>query len=240
MERHANDPLMAAVLGLILPGGGHLYGGRFGKALFFFVLIVGTFLAGLFLSGFRAVSYQHQPYWFLGQAFAGLPAVVAVLLSPDWRSVRLGAGLEAGTLYTTVAGLMNVLVIMDAAFPVPVRLLINVPEEEGVGPRESYEALKRSPAASGVMATFPSMNVAVQVLKKLSFTSAGPGDRVEFPPSIQGGVFKTSTGALIVLGGSCSEKDRAELRKVIGKHARKTRLFAEGKEEVFRKPWWKR
>ena len=115
------DSTGTIVLGLLLPGGGHLYRGRFGKAGFFGALILGTFLAGQFLSGFHAVDLKHQPYWFLGQVFAGLPAMVSALLAPDWMSARIGSSLDAGTLYTTVAGLLNILVVLDAVNPSPRR-----------------------------------------------------------------------------------------------------------------------
>jgi hypothetical protein len=109
------ESLAAVVLGLLLPGGSHLYKGRFGKAAFFGAVILGTFLAGLVMSHFHAVSPRHQPYWFLGQVFAGLPALAAALLGPS--SALQSASVEAGTLYTTVAGLLNILVVLDATYP---------------------------------------------------------------------------------------------------------------------------
>jgi hypothetical protein len=125
------DSTVAVVLGLLLPGGSHLYRGRFGKAAFFGALVLGSFLAGLLLSGFHAVSPKHQPYWFLGQVFAGLPALAAALLGP--ADAVQGARVEAGTLYTTVAGLLNVLVVLDAAFPSPrARGEETGPRKEGV------------------------------------------------------------------------------------------------------------
>jgi hypothetical protein len=129
-----NDSTGTIVLGLLLPGGGHLYRGRFAKAGFFGALILGTFLAGQLLSGFHAVDLKHQPYWFLGQVFAGLPALVSALLAPDWKTARIGSLLDVGTLYTTVAGLLNILVILDAVNPSPERAGDGAEEGKGETP----------------------------------------------------------------------------------------------------------
>ena len=110
-----HDSTGTIVLGLLLPGAGHLYNGRFAKAAFFAVLILGTFFAGMLVSGFHAVSLKHQPYWFLGQVFAGLPSLASAILAP--LDARHGMNQDAGTLYTTVAGLLNILAVLDAASP---------------------------------------------------------------------------------------------------------------------------
>jgi len=238
--REKNDPFTTVVLGLLIPGGGHLYGGRFGKALFFFTLVVGTFLAGLILSDFHAVSLKHQPYWFLGQAFNGLPAFASVFLSPDWKSIRIGTGLEAGTLYTTVAGLLNILVILDAVFPAELRLLFNVRDEgQARDPQALFETVKSTPGFTGVFADFASMTAGLKALRSLSFARTG-SDRNAFPRDMQCGLFKTSSGAKVVFGGDLSEVQRAELASEFKKRAREVTIaIPGGEEETTKRSWWK-
>jgi TM2 domain-containing membrane protein YozV len=108
------DPLIAAVLAWAVPGAGHLYLGKPAKALLFFVLIAGTFFTGLAVSGFTCVSYSQQPVWFVGQVFAGIPTVIIALVDPAKGRMDINETLDLGTLYTTVAALLNFLVLLNA------------------------------------------------------------------------------------------------------------------------------
>jgi hypothetical protein len=110
------SPVAALVLGWLIPGGGHAYAGRWGKAILFFVLITGLLVAGVAIGGGAVVLPNRL--WFIAQFCAGGPAVALTPISQyfatraaiDWAD-RFH---EMGTLYTAVAGLLNLLVMMDA------------------------------------------------------------------------------------------------------------------------------
>jgi len=110
------SPVAALVLGWILPGAGHAYGGRWGKAVLFFVLITGLLVTGTVLGGGTVILPQRL--WFAAQLGAGGPAIalmpVAQHLSTiapiDWADPLH----DIGTLYSAVAGFLNLLVMMDA------------------------------------------------------------------------------------------------------------------------------
>jgi len=109
------SPVMALVLGWVIPGAGHAYQGRWGKAVLFFVLIVGLLLAGFALGRGTNVRWE---WWFAAQGGAGGPAFALLPLSDhfakrhpiDWADPHR----EIGTLYTAIAGFLNLLVMMDA------------------------------------------------------------------------------------------------------------------------------
>jgi hypothetical protein len=110
------SPVAALVLGWIFPGAGHAYAGERGKAVLFGVLITGLLVAGFAMG--RGTNLLPNEWWFAPQLGAGGPAALLTPLSQylairrpvDWASpVR-----EIGTLYTAVAGLLNLLVMMDA------------------------------------------------------------------------------------------------------------------------------
>jgi Family of unknown function (DUF6677) len=159
------DPRLAAFLAWLVPGLGHIYQGRTGKGVLFFVCIVGTFLYGLYLGDGRVVyastadmfSRGFLDRWqYICQVGIGLPALPALVqrermrngdaplfekfdkfmrppkkqgdfhsrdsagnqvIHPDelakWN-YDLGEMFEMGTVYTVIAGLLNVLVIFDA------------------------------------------------------------------------------------------------------------------------------
>jgi hypothetical protein len=135
------DPTVAAILAWLIPGMGHIYQGRTAKGVLFMVTILGTFFYGLFLSDGKAVyaswlDDDRRPHYF-AQLGAGLPALPALVQTYRVRSGKapLFGGFEAppadpaqlsewyrklhnyfelGTVYTMIAGLLNVLAIYDA------------------------------------------------------------------------------------------------------------------------------
>jgi TM2 domain-containing membrane protein YozV len=125
------NPLTALVLGWVLPGAGHFYGGQRGKGILFFCLITGTIVAGLLLS--RGTNLLPNRLWYAAQICGGGPALTLTPISQhysgrgpiDWAD-RLH---EVGTLYTAVAGFLNLLVMMDAY----VRLAYPRREEDEAG-----------------------------------------------------------------------------------------------------------
>jgi len=110
------SPVAALVLGWILPGAGHAYAGRWGKAVLFFLCITGLVVAGLVLAD--GTNILPRRLWYAAQVCAGGPAVALTPVSQyvasrgpvDWADPLH----EMGTLYTAVAGFLNLLVMMDA------------------------------------------------------------------------------------------------------------------------------
>ena len=106
--------LAAIVLGLLVPGGGHLVVGRPGKALLLLVTIGGLFVLGLWLTAFTAIDPERHGLWAAAQAGITGPALLtwhltqghAELLAPRW--------LDIGQLYVGVAGLLNLVAVTDA------------------------------------------------------------------------------------------------------------------------------
>lgn len=108
---------LAVVLAWAVPGLGHWYLGRRGKAAVYALSIIGLFLAGLFFGHWRAVSFDDS-LLFVGQSLAGLPAFISGYAAKNLPSLRPGQILplhaEMATLYTLIAGFLNLLVVIDA------------------------------------------------------------------------------------------------------------------------------
>ncbi len=79
------DPFIAVILAWLIPGLGHWYQGRRGKAVIFFVCIMSSFYYGLYLGGGRVVYASWNPsdrrLPLLCQAFVGVPSVPAFVQS---------------------------------------------------------------------------------------------------------------------------------------------------------------
>lgn len=109
---------LALILAWLVPGCGHFYLGRRGKAVIFLIAITGAFIYGMWLSDFENVNPYRYNKAFLAQVFAGAPAALGYISGQSGTKV-VDEGpqiFDVSFVYTCVAGLLNLLVIMDAGF----------------------------------------------------------------------------------------------------------------------------
>jgi len=117
--REKPTPALVLLAAWLLPGGGHFLLRRRTQAVFFFLVITIVFVGGMWLSDFTNVSPERHRYYFVAQIWNGAEAFLAMFLTQDLiaREVphHLGTATgEIGLLYTAVAALLNVMVMMDA------------------------------------------------------------------------------------------------------------------------------
>lgn len=159
---------LALLLAWLLPGGGHLYQGRRGKGILFMVCILSTYFLGLSMGGGHVVyakwDSQDKRLPFLCQVGVGAPALPALvqtfrvtreqepilifgkpIMAPPADTFQLdewhreyGFLFEMGTLYTMIAGLLNILVMYDAyagpVFMIPDSMRKKLAEQEAKAP----------------------------------------------------------------------------------------------------------
>jgi hypothetical protein len=110
------NPLLAAVLAWLVPGAGHLFLKRGRRALLFFVLVLVSLVIGCRLQGNLYSPVQGQPLTLLatlGCMGMGVPYFVLRYLL-DYHGEVAAAGYEYGTAFVLTAGLMNLLLVLDA------------------------------------------------------------------------------------------------------------------------------
>jgi hypothetical protein len=128
------SPPMVALAGWLLPGAGYWLIGQRGRAITCGVTIIAVFLLGILISGVRVVQAPDltgpgnpmqrvltRP-WFIGQALVGPMGIATAYVSDQLARSQTYGKIEAkarlaeiGTLYTAVAGMLNLLTIIDAA-----------------------------------------------------------------------------------------------------------------------------
>ncbi|MEZ6136819.1 MAG: DUF6677 family protein [Pirellulaceae bacterium] len=166
---------LAAFLAWIIPGAGHYYQRRYFKAAVFFVCIISSFLIGMLVAGNRCVYAswnQTEVRWqYVLQAGIGLPAMPAAyqawrirsnedpigtfMVAPrhtwtldSWHR-ETASGFDMGTLYTMIAGLLNILAVFDAyAGPLPPPLPKSKSPKKGEDPDPESADVKQPDAAS--------------------------------------------------------------------------------------------
>ena len=109
-------PALVGVVSWLVPGAGHLMLGRAQKAVVFFVTLTAMFAIGLALNGRLAAFDFSDPLVGLA-AIANLGMGIPYFIA---RAMDLGQGIvtaasyEYGNTFLIVAGLLNMLVAIDA------------------------------------------------------------------------------------------------------------------------------
>lgn len=126
---------LVAIAGWLLPGSGYWLIGHRTRAIVICATILALFTAGVLIGGIRIVespdfvgvrgtllSRVLDRPWFIGQVLVGPIGVVsswisqAMSKSAEYGSIVTHARLaEIGTLYTAVAGMLNLLAIIDSS-----------------------------------------------------------------------------------------------------------------------------
>jgi len=133
----------AAVLAWLWPGAGHMALGERKRGLYIMAGVLLLFVSGLLIGGVNVVDRRDDRLWFIAQVFCGPVTLAADFTNqrfvkaplqreiarqtpqlPDpehWRSVGLAHVNEIGKLYCALAGLMNLVAILDALHFTPRR-----------------------------------------------------------------------------------------------------------------------
>lgn len=105
--------IAALVLGFLVPGAGHLLFGRRGKAIFYLITVLGCFVLGMWLADWRCVHVEKYPLYLLAQMWVTGPVLIAIAATESLRITQDITYLDAGLLFTAIAGLLNIVVLVD-------------------------------------------------------------------------------------------------------------------------------
>lgn len=115
--------VVAAVVGWLVPGLGHIYLGHRTRGIVLLVAIGVTFWGGVAIGGVKTTILPNErTAWFVAQICTGSHALATLALSrslpdkPPWEYsnfVAYAPAEDIAVVYTGVAGLLNVLVIFD-------------------------------------------------------------------------------------------------------------------------------
>ena len=113
LDREGNRPIVAMALAWLVPGLGHLYQGRRARAVLVFAALAGLFALGTVLAEGSNLSRERHFYYWAGQFLVGLPGIAAELLFGDARVTHHIPYVDTGLVFGCVAGLLNVLSMID-------------------------------------------------------------------------------------------------------------------------------
>ena len=108
--------LIVGLFGWLIPGGGHLIIGKKIHAIIIFVTIFLTFCTGLYIGSVGVINSVNAKPWFFAQVM-NTPVVIALAhISKVGGYVVYGRPNEIGQIYTSIAGLLNLLCIVNAVY----------------------------------------------------------------------------------------------------------------------------
>ena len=136
-------PGTAVFLGWLVPGLGHWVQGRKLRGTLVFAMLVGLLIVGTWLAAGANLDREQHFYYWSGQFMVGGPAILFEMLFGGSRIRAEIPYVDAGLVFGCLAGLLNILAMMDAYTTAEVRLTataeapvtddFKTPEQAGVG-----------------------------------------------------------------------------------------------------------
>jgi len=108
------NPAWCAALSWLVPGLGHVKAGQRDKGMLMGAAVVVVFVGGLLASGGHAVDRAQAAVWWTGQNLFGGGSLFAALVTAPLQRTGEPFDLPLGIVLCTVAGLMNLVVMVDA------------------------------------------------------------------------------------------------------------------------------
>jgi len=108
--------LVSMILAWAIPGGGHLYLGRRGRAIVFFLIVVFMFVIGLSIDGsLYTIADSRGSLIRLMASYASMGSGFLYFLARRIGAPGnvVSATFEYGSAFTLTAGLMNLLLVLD-------------------------------------------------------------------------------------------------------------------------------
>jgi len=129
---------IVAVISWLVPGAGYLLLGQVARGLTIGITILLLFVAGLLIGGVHVVDPPTfirghnvfnallQKPWYIGQFFSGAVGLISGWIGPSQPASHARVA-DIATLYTAVAGMLNLMAIIDCSYRA------SVAEDDGKG-----------------------------------------------------------------------------------------------------------
>ena len=129
MTKPTQPQLFAAFLGWCLPGLGHMSIGQKRRGTYILIGAMTLIICGIIIGGIDAIDHKNDFLWFLAQAGAGPIVILIDICTQNFIAslpvnekaslVGLSHVNEIGILFVAMAGLMNVVMMLDVLYREP-------------------------------------------------------------------------------------------------------------------------
>jgi hypothetical protein len=111
--------LFLAIVGLVawaIPGAGHFAIKERKRAVIIFVTITLTFLIGLYVGSIAVVDSVGAWPWYIAQMMTSPAVGILAHITKTGQYVSYGKPYDIGQIYTSIAGMLNLLCIVSAVY----------------------------------------------------------------------------------------------------------------------------
>ena len=102
------------------PGAGHFILRERTRAVLIFVTITALFTAGLYVGSIGVIDSVNQRPWYVGQMLTSPLVSLIARMNPSIGGMpsypSYGKPFEIGQIYTTIAGMLNILCVVNAIY----------------------------------------------------------------------------------------------------------------------------
>jgi hypothetical protein len=107
---------LVGLAGWVVPGGGHLMVGRKDKAAVIFAGVVLAFAIGVYLGSVGVVNPVAEVLWYIPQMMVSPAVKLLGMITVKNGIESFGKPNEIGQIYTSMAGMLNLLCVVNAVY----------------------------------------------------------------------------------------------------------------------------
>jgi len=115
--------LVVALVGWLVPGGGHFLLKEKKRSVIIFIAIVLTFCIGIYVGSIGVIDPVGAWPWYLAQILNSPLVAVVGHFSAGGGFPVYGRPNEIGQIYTSIAGLLNLLCVVNAVYLAYLRMI---------------------------------------------------------------------------------------------------------------------
>jgi hypothetical protein len=120
-DNHVLFLISTGALAWLVPGAGHFALGERRRAIVIFVFIVLTFLVGVYVGSIGVIDPVHAKPWYVAQVMNSPLVMLLGRIGATGHYRVFGRANEIGQIYTSIAGLLNLLCIVNAVYTAHLR-----------------------------------------------------------------------------------------------------------------------
>jgi len=113
---HSLFLLIVAVLAWAVPGAGHFVIKERKRAVIIFITITLTFLTGLYVGSVGVIDPVGAWPWYIAQMMASPAVGMLGQITRTGQYTSYGKSADIGQIYTSIAGMLNLLCIVSAVY----------------------------------------------------------------------------------------------------------------------------
>jgi hypothetical protein len=122
-DNHALFLATTGLLAWLVPGAGHYVLNEHRRAAVIFVTVILTFVAGLYVGSIGVIDPVGAKPWYAAQIMNSPLVLLLGRISATGRFPVYGRPNEIGQIYTSIAGLLNLLCIVNAIYMAHLRAI---------------------------------------------------------------------------------------------------------------------